>query len=83
MKESTSNPQTLIGTVVSDKAEKTAVVLVERRVRHPKYGKYLTRSVKMHAHDPEHKAKVGNSVKIVSCSPVSKNKSWLLKEVIS
>jgi len=66
----------LRGTVVSDKADKTVVVRVERRVRHPLYKKYITRSKRFAAHDAENARKVGDSVRIRECRPISKHKCW-------
>lgn len=66
----------LQGVVVSDKMDKTAVVLVERKVRHPLYGKIIRRSKKYHAHDPDNSCTVGESVLIRECPPVSKTKHW-------
>ncbi|MFK7866569.1 MAG: 30S ribosomal protein S17 [Alphaproteobacteria bacterium] len=73
----------LLGRVVSDKNDKTIVVLVERRVRHPVLGKSIRRSKKFHAHDGENAAKLGDYVKIVECRPVSRLKSWTLDSVIT
>jgi small subunit ribosomal protein S17 len=70
----------LTGTVVSDKNDKTVVVLVERKVKHPLYGKIIRRSKKYHAHDAENTAKTGEVVRIQECAPISKNKSWTLVE---
>ncbi len=66
----------LRGVVVSDKANKTVTVLVERRVMHPVYKKIVRRSKKYHAHDETNTHKVGDKVKIVECRPISKTKSW-------
>ncbi len=66
----------LPGVVVSDKADKTVTVLVKRRVLHPLYKKYLTRSKKYHAHDDENRCKVGEKVRIEECRPISKTKTW-------
>ena len=66
----------LQGVVVSDKQDKTAVVRVERRVRHPLYKKFIRRSRKFSAHDPENSCKAGDTVRIQECRPVSKNKCW-------
>lgn len=66
----------LQGTVVSDKADKTISVLVERRITHPLYGKTIRRSKKYAAHDENNSAKVGDVVKIVESRPVSKTKKW-------
>ena len=66
----------LTGTVVSDKADKTVVVRVERRVKHPLYGKIIKLSKKYHAHDEGNAYKAGEQVRIEECSPISKLKSW-------
>ncbi len=70
----------LTGTVVSDKGDKTVVVLVERKVKHPLYGKIIRRSKKYHAHDEANTAKAGEVVRIQECAPISKNKTWTLVE---
>jgi small subunit ribosomal protein S17 len=72
--------RTLLGTVVGDKADKTVVVQVERRVRHPLYGKFIRRSKKMHVHDEQNRCGVGDVVRIQECAPKSKTKTW---EVVS
>ncbi|MBU0726146.1 MAG: 30S ribosomal protein S17 [Alphaproteobacteria bacterium] len=66
----------LQGTVVSDASEKTIVVQVDRRVMHPVYKKFITRSKKYHAHDEENRFKIGDLVKIEECRPISKQKRW-------
>ncbi len=66
----------LVGTVVSDKAEKTVVVRVERKVKHPMYGKIIRRSKKYHAHDEENTFKTGETVRIEETRPLSKLKTW-------
>jgi small subunit ribosomal protein S17 len=68
--------RTLQGVVVSDKSEQTVVVSVERRVMHPLYKKFIRKSKRFHAHDPENKHKIGDKVRIRECRPVSKLKSW-------
>ncbi len=68
----------LTGTVVSDKNDKTVVVKVERKVKHPLYGKIIRRSKKYHAHDEANVAKEGETVRIEECAPISKNKTWRL-----
>ncbi len=68
----------LTGTVVSDKSDKTIVVLVERKVKHPLYGKIIRRSKKYHAHDENNVIKEGQIVRIEECAPISKNKTWRL-----
>ena len=72
----------LIGQVVSDKMQKTITVLVERRVRHPLYKKYIRRSSKLHAHDENNECRVGDTVVVEPCRPLSKNKSWRLQRVL-
>ena len=66
----------LTGTVVSDKAEKTVVVRVERRVKHPLYGKIIRLSKKYHAHDAANEFRAGEIVRIEECAPISKLKTW-------
>jgi len=66
----------LTGTVVSDKTDKTVVVQVERKVKHPLYGKIIRRSKKYHAHDEANSWKAGQTVRIEECAPISKLKSW-------
>ena len=74
----------LQGTVVSAASEKTIVVNVDRRVRHPLYKKTITRSNKFHAHDENNDFKVGDKVRIIECRPISKKKSWtVLPEAIT
>lgn len=68
----------LQGTVTSDKADKTITVLVERRVMHPLYKKYMKSSKKYAAHDETNSAKIGDVVTIEECRPISKNKCWVL-----
>ncbi len=74
--------RTLVGQVVSDKMDKTMTVLVERRVKHPLYKKYIRRSSKLHAHDEENACHVGDLVSIEQCRPLSKTKSWRLHAII-
>ena len=66
----------LIGTVVSDKADKTVTVLVERKVKHPLYGKIIRRSKRYHAHDEDNAYKAGERVRIEETRPISKSKTW-------
>ena len=73
----------LTGTVVSDKNDKTVVVLVERKVKRPLYGKIIRCSKKYHAHDESNSAKAGEVVRIQECAPISKNKSWTLVERVN
>lgn len=82
MSGSTDKVRTISGKVVSTKMDKTITVLVERMVRHPVYGKYIRRSSKLMAHDEANSCKEGDIVTVVSCRPVSKNKTWLLHEIV-
>jgi len=75
--------RTITGQVVSDKMNKTVVVKSERKVRHPLYGKYIRRSTKYHVHDESNECKIGDTVKIKECRPLSKTKSWTLVQVVS
>jgi small subunit ribosomal protein S17 len=70
------------GLVVSDKMDKTVVVAIERRVPHPIYGKMITRTKRLKAHDEENSAKVGDTVRIVETRPLSKDKRWRLVEIV-
>ncbi|QNN64374.1 30S ribosomal protein S17 [Sphingomonas rhizophila] len=72
----------LTGTVVSDKGDKTIVVRVERRVKHPLYGKIIKLSKKYHAHDEANAYATGEQVRIQECAPISKNKSWTVLDRI-
>ncbi|EHY32482.1 30S ribosomal protein S17 [Sutterella parvirubra] len=74
--------RTLQGTVTSSKMQKTVTVLVERKVKHPLYGKYVVKSKKYHAHD-ELGCNEGDKVEIAECAPISKTKSWTVTKVIS
>lgn len=74
--------RSLTGKVVSDKMDKTITVLVERRVKHPVYGKYITRSSKLHAHDEKNECKMGDTVTISETRPLSKTKSWALVSIV-
>ena len=74
--------RTLSGRVVSNKMDKSIVVLTERRVRHPLYGKFVSKSTKIHAHDEDNKCSIGDVVTIRECRPISKSKSWTLVDVV-
>ncbi|MDH5408426.1 MAG: 30S ribosomal protein S17 [Gammaproteobacteria bacterium] len=74
--------RTLMGKVVSDKMNKSITVLVERRVKHPVYGKYMRRSTKLHAHDENNDCSMGDTVTIKECRPLSKSKSWMLVSIV-
>jgi small subunit ribosomal protein S17 len=81
MSESTTTTRTLTGKIVSDKMDKSITVLVERRVTHPVYGKILTKSSKIKAHDETNDARMGDVVTIAECAPISKFKSWKLVNI--
>jgi small subunit ribosomal protein S17 len=74
--------RTVTGKVVSNKGEKTITVLVERRVKHPVYGKFLRRSTKLMAHDENNQCREGDIVTIEECRPLSKRKTWMLVSVV-
>jgi len=83
----TTQPQramrkTRIGLVVSDKMNKTVVVAIERRMAHPVYGKMMTRTTRLKAHDEENSAKAGDTVRIMETRPMSKDKRWRLVEIV-
>ena len=80
--ESKKVTRTVIGRVVSDKMDKSAVVIVERKVRHELYGKYIRRSTKLHIHDENNECQTGDTVSIEECRPISKTKSWRLVKVL-
>ena len=82
MSETSSIKRTLIGRVVSDKMEKTVTVLVERKVKHPMYGKVMVRSKKYHAHNEGNTARAGDLVEIVETRPVSRTKTWAVTSVL-
>jgi len=71
-----------IGRVVSNKAEKTVTVMLERQVKHPLYGKYIKRSTKVHAHDEDNSCAEGDLVRISECRPISKTKAWRVIEIM-
>lgn len=70
-----------IGVVVSNKMDKSIVVLVERKVKHPKYGKFVKKSTKFMAHDEKNESNIGDTVRIMETRPLSKNKCWRLVEI--
>ena len=76
------NARTISGRVVSDKMDKTITVLIERKVKHPLYGKFIRRSTKVHAHDEKNVCKEGDTVVIQECRPLSKSKNWNLVKVV-
>lgn len=74
--------KTRIGIVSSDKMNKTITITVERRIKHPLYGKFLKKTNKFHAHDENNEAGIGDTVRIMECRPLSRTKRWRLVEVI-
>lgn len=82
MSEQDKAKRTVTGRVISNKADKTVTVLVERRVAHPIYGKYVRRSSKLHAHDERNECTEGDLVAIEQCRPLSRSKTWRLVEIL-
>jgi small subunit ribosomal protein S17 len=76
-----STASILSGKVVSDKMNKSITVMIERRVKHPLYGKYIKRSTKVHAHDENNECNIGDTVTIQETRPLSKTKSWKLLSI--
>ncbi len=74
--------RTLIGKVVSNRMDKSITVLVERRVKHPVYGKYMTKSSKVHAHDEKNECNIGDLVSLSESKPISKTKAWQLVSIL-
>lgn len=79
--EQATNPRTVSGVVVSDRMDKTITVRIERRVKHPVYGKFVRKSSKVHAHDESNSCNVGDTVTVVESRPLSKTKTWMLKSI--
>ena len=77
-----NNRKTREGLVVSNKMDKTAVIAVVERVRHPKYGKFMMRTKKLYAHDEANDANIGDKVRVMETRPLSKNKRWRLVEIL-
>ncbi len=75
--------RTLQGKVVSDKMDKSITVAIERKVKHPIYGKFIKRTTKLHVHDEENQCSIGDVVSIKECRPLSKTKNWTLVEVVT
>ncbi|MBK5968176.1 MULTISPECIES: 30S ribosomal protein S17 [Thiorhodovibrio] len=78
----TASNRTVTGRVLSTAMQKTITVMIERRVKHPLYGKFLRRSTKLHAHDEDNQCNVGDWVRVELCRPLSKTKSWRLVEIL-
>ena len=76
-----SAARTATGRVVSDKMDKTVTVLIERRVKHPVYGKYIIRSSKIHAHDENNECRPGDKITVAETRPISRSKRWTLLRV--
>ncbi len=74
--------RSVMGSVVSARMDKSITVVIERKIKHPLYKKYIRRSTKLHAHDENNKCKKGDTVMIVSCRPISKTKHWRLLEIV-
>ena len=82
MSEEKKVKRTVVGRVVSNKMDKTVSVAIERRIKHPVYGKYIRRTTKVLAHDAANECKAGDRVAISECRPVSKNKSWSVVNIV-
>ncbi len=74
--------RTQSGRVVSDKGDKSITVMIERKVKHPIYGKYIRRSTKLHAHDESNQCRIGDTVIVEQCRPISKTKTWRLVKIV-
>jgi small subunit ribosomal protein S17 len=74
--------RTQIGSVVSDRMDKSATVLIERKVKHPLYGKFVKKSTRLHVHDENNECSMGDTVQVRECRPMSKTKSWTLVKVM-
>jgi small subunit ribosomal protein S17 len=83
MSESEKKIRTVTGRVISNRMDKSAVVMIERKVKHPVYGKYIRRSTKLHVHDAENACQEGDTVTIEQCRPLSRTKSWRLVEIVA
>ena len=82
MSEEVKVERSLMGRVISDKMDKSIVVLMERQVKHPIYGKFIKRSKKYHVHDENNECKVGDTVSFKECRPLSKTKHWTLVKIV-
>lgn len=82
MSEEVKVKRTVTGKVISNKMDKTITVMVERKVKHPVYGKYIIRSSKLHAHDANNECSQGDIVTVVACRPLSKTKKWMLENIV-
>ena len=82
MTEEQPENRAIVGRVVSNAMDKTITVLVERKVKHPIYGKFMKRSTKLHAHDESNECNSGDTVMVEQCRPLSKSKSWRLVKIL-
>ena len=82
MSETSAAVRVVTGRVISDRMDKTITVLIERRVKHPVYGKYIRRSTRLHVHDENNACRAGDLVTIQECRPYSRTKSWKLVEIV-
>jgi len=80
--QQTADNRTLQGRVVSDKMDKSVTVMIERRVKHPIYGKFVRKSTKVHAHDENNECQIGDVVVVEQCRPLSKTKKWRFIKLI-
>ncbi len=80
--EQANTNRTLQGRVISDRMDKTVTVLVERRVKHPLYGKFVRRSTKIHAHDEQNECRIDDTIVVMQCRPLSKTKSWRFVQLV-
>ena len=79
--QSQKSARAVTGLVVSDRMDKTITVMVERRVKHPVYGKFMRKSTKVHAHDENNSCQIGDTVTVEECRPLSKTKTWRLRSI--
>lgn len=82
MSDETKTERLVTGRVVSNKGDKTITVYIERKVKHPLYGKFVKRSTKLHAHDENNECTEGDLVTVKQCRPISKQKKWQLVEIV-
>lgn len=82
MSEQEKKARNLVGIVTSNKMDKTIVVAIERRVKHPLYQKIIKRTTKLHVHDPDNSCEIGDKVRVMETRPISKTKAWKLVEIV-
>ena len=82
MNDKSKKERSIVANIIKKSSDKTVIVMIERQLRHPVYGKYITRSSKLHVHDEANQGQVGDLVKIVACPRKSKTKAWRLAEVL-